>query len=37
MSDVTVYGIMLAVIVSASVGIFALVRHCANTEACEED
>ena len=37
MSDVTVYGIMLAVIVSVALGIFALVRHCANTEVCDED
>jgi hypothetical protein len=37
MSDMTVYGIVLAVIVSASVGIFALLRHCSNTEACDED
>jgi hypothetical protein len=37
MSDMTVYGIILAVIVSASVGIFALLRHCASTEVCDED
>lgn len=37
MSDVTVYGIMLAVIVSAAVGIFAVLRYCANTEVTDED
>lgn len=37
MDDMIVYSIMIAVLVGVGASIFALVRHCANTEACDED